>query len=160
MKRKGRRPESGARLCQLDGWQWWCHLQTEGPGEWGKQGLGTRSRTCDAYKTAKWTWVSNQTRNQVKKADHIRSHLRTVGNWRDERKQKISRGDDVNKIGLKPNEKIPRTQMFKGKRCLQRRWRMRTWRWSLPKAKLSVRRRVGQWWEEGRGLLTRTWETW
>lgn len=40
--------------------------------------------------------------------------------------------------------------MFKGKRCLQRRWRTSTWRWSFPKAKLSKHfEEGGQWWEEG-----------
>lgn len=43
--------------------------------------------------------------------------------------------------------------MFKGKRCLQRRWRTRTWRSPLPKAKLSKHfKESSQGWEEGRHI--------
>lgn len=68
---KGQRPESGARAVPT-GWLAVVVPFTDGGTRRGGAGLGDKVKDmCDAYKTAKWTWVSNQIREpgKVKKGD-------------------------------------------------------------------------------------------
>lgn len=72
----------GLGLCQLDGWQWWCHLQTEGPGE-EEQVWGTRSRTCVMpirQQSGLELAIRYGNQGRSRKETLPWSHLRTVGN--------------------------------------------------------------------------------
>lgn len=72
----------GLGLRQLDGWQWWCHLQTEGPGE-EEQVWGTRSRTCVMpirQQSGLELAIRYGNQGRSRKETLPWSHLRTVGN--------------------------------------------------------------------------------